>query len=53
MLNLPRRGATDILFQEACQKLLRIFDKTGIALRLEDDLLDKTVQGYAAWYEHG
>ncbi|GLA56004.1 hypothetical protein AnigIFM63604_003493, partial [Aspergillus niger] len=53
MLNLPQRGATDILFNEACRKLLDIFDGTGITLRFENDLLDKTVQGYGAAYEYG
>lgn len=50
MINLPRRGATDILLKETCQKLLKILDRTGIALRLDGDWLYKTVQGYATAY---
>ncbi|KAL6231528.1 hypothetical protein BDW75DRAFT_42565 [Aspergillus navahoensis] len=53
MLNLPQRGATDILFNEACQKLQRILVGTGITLCLENDLLDKTVQGYGAAFQDG
>ncbi|KAL2838523.1 hypothetical protein BJY01DRAFT_258000 [Aspergillus pseudoustus] len=53
MLDLPRRGATDILFNKACQRLGEIFKGTGITLRLSGDLLASTVRGYAAAFECG
>jgi hypothetical protein len=53
MLNLPRRGATDILFKEAYWELQECFTGTGIDLRLESDLLGTTARGYAAAYEFG
>ncbi|RDH27074.1 hypothetical protein BDQ94DRAFT_122862 [Aspergillus welwitschiae] len=53
MISLPKRGATDILFNKTCQDLHNILDGTGITLELEKDLLDKTVQGYGAAYEYG
>ncbi|RDH26657.1 hypothetical protein BDQ94DRAFT_131686 [Aspergillus welwitschiae] len=53
MINLPQRGATDILFNKACQNLQNILDGTEITLQLEKNLLDKTVQGYRAAYEFG
>lgn len=53
MINLPKRGATDILFNKTCSDLRNILDGTEITLQLEKDLLDKTVQGYGAAYEYG
>ncbi|RDH27544.1 hypothetical protein BDQ94DRAFT_112422 [Aspergillus welwitschiae] len=53
MINLPKRGATDILFNKTCSDLRNILDGTGITLQLEKDLLDKTVQGYGAAYDYG
>jgi hypothetical protein len=53
MLDLPRRGATDILFGEACQTLRDKFKGTKIKLGLESDLLGSTVQGYATMFEYG
>ncbi|KAI9372923.1 hypothetical protein BJX61DRAFT_410325 [Aspergillus egyptiacus] len=46
MLDLPRRGATDLLFDEACSGLRRCLLGTGILLRFDSNLLDKTVEGY-------
>jgi hypothetical protein len=46
MLGLPARGATVVLFEIACQELHELFKGTGITLRLESALLEKTVQGY-------
>jgi hypothetical protein len=46
MLGLPARGATVVLFEIACQELHQLFKETGITLRLESALLEKTVQGY-------
>ncbi|KAL3442327.1 hypothetical protein BJX65DRAFT_312906 [Aspergillus insuetus] len=53
MLDLPRRGATDVLFHEACRMLLKIFDGTDVTLRLNKDLLGITVRGYADAFEFG
>jgi hypothetical protein len=53
MLGLPARGATDILFEIACQDLQRLFEGTGITLRIESNLLEKTVQGYDFEYNYG
>ncbi|KAL3496343.1 hypothetical protein BJX62DRAFT_193924 [Aspergillus germanicus] len=53
MLDLPRRGATDVLFHEACRMLLGIFNGTGVALRLNKDLLGITDRGYADAFEFG
>ncbi|KAL4867988.1 hypothetical protein BDV12DRAFT_108882 [Aspergillus spectabilis] len=53
MLDLPRIGATDVLFNAACQKLRRSFKETKIKLYLESDLLDVTSQGYADAFEFG
>ncbi|KAL4877022.1 hypothetical protein BJY04DRAFT_137857 [Aspergillus karnatakaensis] len=53
MLDLPRRGATDLLFDAACRKLRGSFEGTGIKLRLESDLLASTVRGYADAFEFG
>jgi hypothetical protein len=52
MLGLPRRGATDVLFYEACQRLRGKFKGTNIKLRLESDLLGNTVRGYATMFEY-
>lgn len=43
MLGLPARGATDVLFEIACQELQNLFKGTGITLRVESNLLEKTV----------
>jgi hypothetical protein len=53
MLGLPRRGATDVLFEIACQELQKLFKGTGITLHVESNLLEKTVQGYEFEYNHG
>ncbi|KAJ0418660.1 hypothetical protein BJY00DRAFT_287502 [Aspergillus carlsbadensis] len=53
MLDLPRRGATDVIFHEACRGLRGIFKGTGITLRLNKDLLEVTVRGYADAFEFG
>ncbi|CEL10243.1 hypothetical protein ASPCAL13365 [Aspergillus calidoustus] len=53
MLDLPRRGATDVLFHEACRGLLGIFNGTNVTLRLNKDLLRGTVRGYADAFEFG
>lgn len=53
MLGLPHRGATDILFDKACLDLLSNLSGTGIALKLEGNLLEKTVEGYDAAFECG
>lgn len=53
MLGLPARGATDVLFEIACQDLQKLFKETGITLRVESNLLEKTVQGYDFEYSHG
>ncbi|OJJ00833.1 hypothetical protein ASPVEDRAFT_591069 [Aspergillus versicolor CBS 583.65] len=53
MLGLPHRGATDILFDKACLDLLSSLSGTGIALKLEGNLLEKTVEGYDAAFECG
>jgi hypothetical protein len=53
MLDLPRRGATDVLFNAACQKLRGSFKGTGIKLHLESGLLDVTSRGYADAVEFG
>jgi hypothetical protein len=53
MLGLPARGATDVLFEIACQDLRKLFEGTGITLRVESNLLAKTVQGYDFEYNYG
>jgi hypothetical protein len=53
MLGLPARGATDILFEIACQDLQKLFEGTGITLRIESNLLEKTVQGYDFAHNYG
>jgi hypothetical protein len=53
MLGLPARGATDVLFKIACQDLQKLFQGTGITLRVERNLLEKTVQGYDFEYNYG
>jgi hypothetical protein len=53
MLGLPARGATDVLFEIACQDLQKLFRGTAIILRVESNLLEKTVQGYDFEYNHG
>ncbi|KAL2793723.1 hypothetical protein BJX66DRAFT_305518 [Aspergillus keveii] len=53
MLDLPRRGATDVLFYEACRMLLGIFKGTEVTLRLNKDLLGITDRGYADAFEFG
>jgi hypothetical protein len=53
MLGLPARGATDVLFEIACQDLQKLFKGTGITLRVESNLLEKTVQGYDFEYKCG
>lgn len=53
MLGLPARGATDVLFEIACQGLQKLFKGTGIILRVESNLLEKTVQGYDFEYNCG
>jgi hypothetical protein len=53
MLGLPARGATDVLFEIACQDLRNLFKGTRITLRVESNLLEKTVQGYDFEYNYG
>jgi hypothetical protein len=53
MLGLPARGATDVLFEIACQDLQILFRGTGITLCVESNLLEKTVLGYEFEYNHG
>jgi hypothetical protein len=53
MLGLPARGATDVLFEIAWRDLQKLFQGTGITLRFERNLLEKTVQGYDFEYNYG
>jgi hypothetical protein len=53
MLGLPRRDATDVLFDEACQTLRDKFKGAKIKLCLESDLLGSTVREYATMFEYG
>ncbi|KAL5344011.1 hypothetical protein BJX70DRAFT_6274 [Aspergillus crustosus] len=53
MLDLPHRGATDVLFHEACLNLQKRFNGTGITLRLDTDLLGVTARGYETAFEYG
>lgn len=51
MLDLPSRGATDVLFYEACNCLENIFAGTYVSLRFESDLLSHMVHDYSFAFE--
>jgi len=51
MLDLPSRGATDVLFYEACNCLENLFAGTDVSLSFESDLLAHMVHDYSFAFE--
>lgn len=51
MLDLPSRGATDVLFYEACNCLETLFAGTNVSLSFESDLLAHMVHDYSFAFE--
>lgn len=53
MLDLPSRGATDILLRESCNNLTRLFHGTGVNIQFEDGLLAKSAHDYSFAFDFG
>lgn len=53
MLDLPSRGATDVLFDASCQKLSGLFSHTAVDLQFEGDLLERTADDYDFAFTYG
>jgi hypothetical protein len=51
MLDLPSRGATDVLFYEAYNLLKSLFTGTDVCLRFESDLLSHIAHDYSFAFE--
>lgn len=53
MLDLPSRGATDLLFDGSCEKLSGLFFGTNVDLQFESGLFEKTVDDYDFAFNYG
>lgn len=51
MLDLPLRGATDLLFEKSCDNLKSLFAGTEVCVRFENNLLSKIADDYSFAFE--
>jgi hypothetical protein len=51
MLDLPLRGATDVLFEASCDKIKSLFIGTGVCVGFEGALLSKVADDYIFAFE--
>jgi hypothetical protein len=51
MLDLPSRGATDVLFEESCDSLQSLFAGTAVCIGFEDNMLSQVTDDYSFAFE--